>query len=170
MLLGLDTGAPYQASWPIPSDGTAPLRVRATDNAGRQNTELVLVTVDRTRPAGSLTAPAAGADLRGASVALGASASDTAPGTVNTVTFQRSPAGAGTWSDVATDSSAPYTGTFDTTAVADGLYDLRVFTTDAAGNAEAAPCDDPGARRQHAADRHGHGAGRRRRRPRHESR
>ena len=28
---------------------------------------------------------------------------------------------------------------FDTTGLADGLYDLRVFTTDAAGNAEAAP-------------------------------
>ncbi len=139
VLLGVDTGAPYSASWPIPSDGERLLRVRATDNAGRQKTELVLVTVDRIRPSGSVTAPAAGANLRGAAVALAATASDTAPGTVNTVTFQRSPAGAGTWTDVATDSAAPYTAGFDTTAVADGLYDLRVFTTDAAGNAEAAP-------------------------------
>ena len=113
--------------------------MRAEDEAGLQTAELVLVTVDRTRPAGSLTAPASGADLRGANVGLAATASDTAPGTVNTVTFQRSPAGAGTWSDVAVDSSAPYTATFDTTAVADGLYDLRVFTTDAAGNAESTP-------------------------------
>ena len=137
--LGIDTTAPYGVSWPIPSDGTRLLRVRAEDEAGLQTAELVLVTVDRTRPAGSLTAPASGADLRGANVGLAATASDTAPGTVNTVTFQRSPAGAGTWSDVAVDSSAPYTATFDTTGVADGLYDLRVFTTDAAGNAESTP-------------------------------
>ena len=150
MLLGIDTGAPYQASWPIPSDGPRLLRVRATDNAGKQKTELVLITIDRVRPSGSLTAPAAGANLRGSTVALSATASDTAPGSVNTVTFQRSPAGAGTWSDVAVDA-APYGTTLDTTALADGLYDLRVFTTDAAGNAESLR-DDPGARRQHASD------------------
>ena len=139
VLLGIDTGAPYQASWPIPSDGPRLLRVRATDNAGKQTTELVLITIDRIRPSGSLTAPAAAANLRGAAVALAATAADTAPGSVNTVTFQRSPAGAGTWTDVSTDSSPPYAGTLDTTGLADGLYDLRVFTTDAAGNAEAAP-------------------------------
>ena len=139
VLLGVDTGAPYQASWPIPSDGPRLLRVRATDNAGRPKTELVLITIDRVRPIGSLTAPAAGADLRGPAVALAATASDTAPGAVNTVTFQRSPAGAGTWTDISIDASAPYTGTLDTTGLTDGLYDLRVFTTDAAGNAEAAP-------------------------------
>ena len=139
VLLGIDTGAPYQASWPIPSDGPRLLRVRATDNAGKQKTELVLITIDRVRPSGSLTAPAAGANLRGSTVALSATASDTAPGSVNTVTFQRSPAGAGTWSDVAVDAAAPYGTTLDTTALADGLYDLRVFTTDAAGNAESSP-------------------------------
>ena len=139
VLLGVDTGGPYQAAWPIPSDGPRLLRVRATDNAGKQKTELVLITIDRIRPSGSLTAPAAGANIRGAAVALAATASDTAPGTVNTVTFQRSPAGAGTWTDVAIDSTAPYTGTLDTTGLGDGLYDLRVFTTDAAGNAEASP-------------------------------
>ncbi|HZB41224.1 MAG TPA: Ig-like domain-containing protein, partial [Ilumatobacter sp.] len=139
VLLSLDTGAPYDASWAIPSDGPRLLRVRATDNAGKQKTELVLVTIDRVRPSGSLTAPTAGANVRGANVALAATASDTAPGTVNMVTFQSSPAGAGTWTDVAVDPAAPYTGMLDTTALADGLYDLRVFTTDAAGNAEAAP-------------------------------
>ena len=95
---------------------------------------------DRPDPAERLAdRSAGGANLRGAGVALAATASDTSPGAVNTVTFQRSPAGAGTWTDVSTDSSAPYTGTLDTTGLTDGLYDLRVFTTDAAGNAEAAP-------------------------------
>ena len=151
VLLGLDTGAPYQASWSIPSDGPRLLRVRATDNAGRQNTELVLVTVDRTRPAGSLTAPSAGADVRGANVGLTATASDTAPGTVNTVTFQRSPAGAGTWSDVVTDSTAPYAGTFERPQ-SDGLYDLRLHDRHRR-QCRSHACDDPGACRQHAPDR-----------------
>ena len=139
VLLGVDTGAPYEASWPIPSDGPRLLRVRATDNAGKQKTELVLITIDRIRPSGALSAPIAGANLRGAAVALTATASDTAPGAVNTVTFQRSPAGAGTWADVSTDPGSPYTATLDTTGLTDGLYDLRVFTTDTAGNAEATP-------------------------------
>ena len=137
--LGVDTTFPYGVSWAIPADGTRLLRVRATDNAGRQTAELVLTTVDRTRPTGTVTVPAAGANLRGTSVALSAVASDTAPGTVNTVTFQRSPAGAGTWTDISVDSAPPYTATLDTSGLSDGLYDLRVFTTDSAGNAEATP-------------------------------
>ena len=137
--LGVDTTPPFSVSWAIPADGTRLLRVRATDNAGRQTTELVLTTVDRTRPTGSVTVPAAGANLRGANVALSAIASDTTPGTVNTVTFQRSPAGAGTWTDISVDATPPYNATLDTTGLADGLYDLRVFTTDSAGNAEATP-------------------------------
>ena len=139
MSLGVDTTPPYAVSWAIPADGTRLLRVRATDNAGRQTAELVLTTVDRTRPTGSVTVPAAGANLRGAAVALSATASDTAPGTVNTVTFQRSPAGAGTWTDISVDATPPYNATLDTSGLADGLYDLRVFTTDSAGNAEATP-------------------------------
>ena len=139
MLLGVDTGAPYQASWPIPSDGPRLLRVRATDNAGKQTTELVLITIDRIRPSGSLTAPAAGRTCAAQPWRSPRRPPTPLRAAVNTVTFQRSPAGAGTWTDVSTDSSAPYTGTLDTTGLADGLYDLRVFTTDAAGNAEAAP-------------------------------
>ena len=164
LLLGVDTddSDDYSASWPIPSDGTRLLRVRATDGAGKQTTKLQLVAVDRTPPTGSLTSPATGASLRG-DVALAATASDTAPGTVNTVTFQRSPPAPAPGSTCSTDSSAPYTATLDTTALADGLYDLRVFTTDAAGNAEAAPGDDPGSGRQHRSDRRRHLPRRRRR-------
>ena len=49
--------------------------------------------------------------------------------------FQRSPAGAGTWTNIgAADTTSPYSVNWDTTAVADGLYDLRVITTDNVGN------------------------------------
>jgi hypothetical protein len=50
------------------------------------------------------------------------------------VKIQRSPAGAGTWTDVCTDTSSPYGCSFDSTAVSDGLYDFRAITTDDAGN------------------------------------
>jgi hypothetical protein len=86
----------------------------------------VTVRIDNTLPTGSVTAPAAGSNLRGAAVALASDSADSGSG-VATVQFQRSPAGAGAW----TNADA----TFDTTAVADGLYDLRVVTTDNAGNA-----------------------------------
>src|SRR5687767_3827087 len=51
------------------------------------------------------------------------------------VQFQRSPAGAGTWTNVGSaDTASPYSVSFDTTAVTDGLYDVRAVATDVAGN------------------------------------
>ena len=49
--------------------------------------------------------------------------------------FQRSPAGAGSWTNVGSaDTTSPYSVSFDTTTVTDGLYDFRAVATDAAGN------------------------------------
>ena len=49
--------------------------------------------------------------------------------------FQYSPAGAGTWNTINTDTTSPYSVTWDTTALTDGgSYDLRVITTDNASN------------------------------------
>ena len=59
---------------------------------------------------------------------------------VASVQVQRSPAGAGTWTDIgAADVTAPYSISFDTTSVANGLYDLRAVATDLAGNTGASP-------------------------------
>ena len=49
------------------------------------------------------------------------------------------PAGGGSWTTIATDGTSPYSISFDTTSVADGLYDFRSVATDTAGNDEAAP-------------------------------
>jgi hypothetical protein len=49
------------------------------------------------------------------------------------VRYQTSPAGAGTWTDACVGSSAPFSCTFDTTGVADGLRDVRAVATDTAG-------------------------------------
>ena len=68
--------------------------------------------------------PAGGANVS-SSVALASNSADAGSG-IDTVQFQRSPAGAGTW----TSQSSPWA----TTGVTDGLYDLRVVTTDNAGN------------------------------------
>jgi hypothetical protein len=52
--------------------------------------------------------------------------------------FQTSPAGAGTWSNLgAADTTSPYSTSWVTTGFTDGLYDLRVVTTDNLGNSTA---------------------------------
>ena len=72
-----------------------------------------------------------GTPLRG-TASLTATATDA--GGMSSVTIQRSAAGAGSWTAVCTDSSAPYNCPLDTTALADGSYDLRAIARDAAGN------------------------------------
>src|ERR671922_287792 len=90
--------------------------------------------VDNVNPTVTQNDP--GANLRG-TVTVDGSASD-ADSSVTSIQFQYSPAGAGTWTNIgAADTSAPYSVSFDTTSVSDGLYDLRVVTTDNAGNSLA---------------------------------
>ncbi|HET9665188.1 MAG TPA: Ig-like domain-containing protein, partial [Desertimonas sp.] len=115
------------ASWDTNGvgDGQYDLRVVTTDNAGNTFTSAtVTVRVDNTLPTGSVTAPAAGANLRD-TVALTSNSADAGSG-VATAQFQRSPIGAGTWTNQAAS--------WDTNGVGDGQYDLRVVTTDNAGN------------------------------------
>ena len=63
--------------------------------------------------------------MRG-TIGLTSSSADAGGSGVATVQFQRSPIGAGTWTNQAAS--------WDTTAQTDGQYDLRVATTDNAGN------------------------------------
>ena len=91
---------------------------------------------DTAAPTSTLTDP--GANLR-QTITLSASAGDTDGSSVNSVAFQRRPAGGGSWTTISTDGTSPYSIFFDTTSVADGLYDFRSVATDTAGNDEAAP-------------------------------
>ena len=75
-----------------------------------------------------------GTPLRGG-VALAATAASDHP--LVSVRIQRSPAGAGTWTDECTDTAAPYTCSWDTTSVADGLYDLRATALDDHGYSQS---------------------------------
>lgn len=75
-----------------------------------------------------------GTPLRSA-VALSATASSDR--SLVSVTFQRSPAGAGTWTTICAPTAAPYTCSWSTTGVTDGLYDLRAVALDASGYSKA---------------------------------
>ena len=129
----MDTTAPYSASWAIDPDGNRALRAVATDGAGNTGADVVNVTIDRTSPTGSLTAPADAAFVTGAAVTVSSDSADAGSG-VATAEFQRRPAGGGPWTTIDTDTTAPYSATWDTTSLTDGDHDLRVLTTDEAGN------------------------------------
>jgi hypothetical protein len=104
----------------------------ATDNAGNSGSGTVTIKRDTVNPTGAITAPAASARVGGSSVAITSSSADATSGVASAV-FQRSPAGTNTWTTIATDTSSPWTTTWNTTALANGNYDLRVVTTDNAG-------------------------------------
>jgi hypothetical protein len=134
----VDATSPYSCSLDTTtlSDGLYDFRAVATDHAGnvRNSARVSNRRIDNTAPAPTMTDP--GANLR-ATVTLGATATDTGGSGVASVTIERSPAGAGTWTSVCTDGSSPYSCSFDTTTVADGLYDLRATAVDNAGNSNA---------------------------------
>ena len=126
--ISTDTTAPYDAT------GTRPALLRAmpssrssssTTRASRRHPRFATVVVDNP-PAPTLGDP--GANLAGTVTLNAASQADTAQ-----VVFERSPAGAGTWTAIATDTSAPFSANFDTTSVGDAAYDLRVVATDLGG-------------------------------------
>ena len=107
--------------------------MRVTDEAGNTlDSAAQTVLVDNTNPTGSLTAPADGAELSG-TVAVSSDSADSGSG-VASAEFQRRPAGGGAWTTIGTDVNAPYSVNWGTTALGDGDYDLRVVTTDEAGN------------------------------------
>ncbi len=130
--LGTDPSPPYSASWPIDADGNRALRAVVTDHASNTGAEVVDVTIDRTDPTGSLTAPADGAYLVG-TISVSSNSADSGSG-VASAQFERRPAGGGAWTSIGTDPSSPYSVSWDTTSLADGDYDLRVVTSDEAGN------------------------------------
>ena len=125
-----DSSSPFSATWDVTSLPSVAhdVRIVVTDLAGNTFTSpSITVNIDSTAPTVSLSSP--GSPLSG-TVALSASTA----GDATTVVFSRSPAGAASWSTIGTDGSAPYGANFDTTAVPDGLYDLRAVVNDAVGN------------------------------------
>ncbi len=120
--------------WTFPADGSYSITSRATDNAGNVETPSagVTVTVDNTVPTSSLTAPAAGTIIYGASTNVTGTAADTGPG-VQTVEVGITPnGGTTTW--------YPATGTtswnYPWTLPADGSYKIQTRATDKGNHVE----------------------------------
>jgi hypothetical protein len=132
-----DTTSPYSCSFDttLVTDGLYDFRATTVNTAGGSATSTTVANrrVDNTSPTAGLTAPPA--NIRG-TITIDASGSDAGSGLAN-VKIQRSPAGLSTWTDVCTDSTSPYSCSFDSTGVADGLYDFRAVATDNAGNTGA---------------------------------
>lgn len=100
--------------------------VAATANPGAQFT----ASADFNTVSVTLADP--GSPLRGSVTVSATAASDRG---IASVAFASAPAGTGSWTTACTDTVAPYSCTFDTTAVADGLRDVRAVATDRAGYA-----------------------------------
>lgn len=124
--------APFSCSFDTTAlaNGTYSFRAIATDRAGNTTTSSAVANrvVQNTVSSVTLTAPST--YLRG-TVNLAATATST--GTIASVKIQRSVAGAGSWVDICTDTTSPYTCAFATAQVADGTYDLRAVVTDSEG-------------------------------------
>ena len=114
------------------ADGSHTFRVRAIDAAGNVDSTPATHTwtIDATPPGGGLADP--GQYLRG-TIALSASPSDSGVG-IQSVDFQVSPANAVAWTSIDVDTTDPYGVAWDTTLLADGVYDLRIVVTDNASN------------------------------------
>ena len=130
--------SPYSCSFDTGglSDGLYDFRVIATDNVGRTGTSAAVSgrRVDNTAP-GTVTLAALPTPILG-TIAMTGTATDAGAG-LAFVRFQYAPTGTTTWTDACTDTTAPYTCSFDSTTVADGVYDVRALATDNAGNTQA---------------------------------
>src|SRR5205807_4279465 len=121
--IATDTTSPFSASLDTATltDGLYDFRVVATDGTGNTGTSAVLANrrVDNTAPAGSLTAPAAGATVGGSAVPVKASASDAGSG-VASVAYEMRPTGGGSFTTISTSTTAPFDATWNTTGLATG--------------------------------------------------
>jgi hypothetical protein len=124
--------SPFSCSWDTTTvaDGAYDLRAVAIDAAGnvRNSTAVTARAIDNSGPVVSVTAPG---PFRGTTT-VAATATD-ATG-VTSVAIQYSLAGAGSYTTICTDASSPYSCSWNSSALADGAYDVRAIATDTLGN------------------------------------
>lgn len=130
ILLGTSLSAPFGLSWDSTTvtEGSHTLFAVATDLSDHTATsEVISVTVDRSLPLVSLTAPSNNAVVSGSAVAVSATASDNIG--VSRVDFYRD-------GNVllGTDNSSPYSISWDTTSITSGAHTLIAVATDLVGN------------------------------------
>jgi hypothetical protein len=126
------TVAPYTCTFDTTTvpDGLRDVRAVATDSAGYTRTSAVANRrVDNTAPSATTTDP--GSPLTG-TVTVAGTAADGGSGLASVTHEYRSTAGA--WTTLCTQATSPISCAWNTTSLADGLYDLRTVATDLAGN------------------------------------
>jgi Bacterial Ig-like domain/Bacterial Ig domain len=116
-------------------DGLYEARAIIVDKAGfSYTTATITVRIDNTAP-NTATLANPGSILTGTE-ALSGTAADAGSGVASwTAQYRTSPSG--TWTDVCNDTTSTYGCNWNTTAVADGTYDLRAVVRDQAGNTTA---------------------------------
>jgi hypothetical protein len=130
--------SPYSCSWDTSTvtDGLRDVRAVATDSAGYSKTDTITNRrVDNTAPSPTTTDP--GTPLTG-TISVSGSAVDSGSGVASS-TLQYRPSGGGSWTNICTAASSIVTCSWNTAALADGLYDLRTQSTDVAGNTGTSP-------------------------------
>jgi len=126
-LIGTDASAPYSVPWTTSGDGPHTLTATAYDTAGLTSSDTRTVAVDNTPPTATVTAPSGGTVT--GTVSITADSSDPAPGTgVASVQFLVD------GNVVGTDTSAPYSTSWNTATTTNGSHAITVRATDGAGN------------------------------------
>ena len=132
--IGTDTSRPYFVRWDTTTttDGPHTLTAIATDSSENPGTPAAVSVVvsneggDRTLPTVAIRTPAMAATVSGASVPIFAEASDN----LSSASVQFFVDGI----LLGTDTTAPYSIQWDTTATADGFHDLTAIAGDTSGN------------------------------------
>jgi hypothetical protein len=127
-LIGTDSSAPYAVSWTTDVDGPHTLTATAFDTIGLSSSDTRTVAVDNTPPTAAVTSPGTG--TVSGTIPITADASDPTPGTgVASVQFLVD------GNVVATDTSAPYSTSWNSATTTNGPHAIAVRATDGAGNA-----------------------------------
>ncbi|MGB0872739.1 MAG: hypothetical protein ACPGYP_06330 [Solirubrobacterales bacterium] len=130
----LATAAPFNCVFDTTStaDGLYDFRAVASDHAGNATASAVVTArlIDNTAPAATMTNP--GSHIR-ASVTLSGSSSDGGSG-VTASTIEYRALGGGAWTTACSSATASVSCRFNSTSVLEGDYEMRVTSTDAAGN------------------------------------
>ena len=126
-LIATDSSAPYSVPWTTSGDGPRTLTATAHDTSGNTASDTRNVTVDNTPPTATLTSPT-GSTVSG-TITMTADSSDPSPASgVTAVQFLVD------GNVIATDTTAPYSTTWNSATVANGLHNLAARATDGAGN------------------------------------
>src|SRR3989338_8690373 len=119
-------------------EGLYNLSVNATDSAGNQNvtSNATIILLDAKGPAVAIVAPATG--TKTGIILVNATVSDSGTGLTSgasNVTWRyESDSVTGNWTALNNTAGSNYNGTFNTSAVSDGTYTVRINATDFIGN------------------------------------